>query len=303
MATTLREAFETFKSRLELSDSFQDAITTHHNSIRSWVESCDPNIETKLIGSLQKQTKIQPLEGGGFDIDILVVLGSFYAWTDDGITPKDALDDLESDVQGHDTYKKMGPETDSPTIVFEYKDGTKVELVPAYRDFIGDKLPKGRGYYIPYRNRWVPADYDFDAEYITNMNKNCEGWLIPTIKMLKAAKRNLFSIMKSYHLEILASSLIPIAIAALKDADLSISYPKLVYRFFLGAPKKITESAIIPGSKSAAADEYLSHDEKKNLADYFKKLSDYCSANDFLVESEAIDSWRKIFDKPFPAGG
>lgn len=310
MAMTVSQAFNEFKSRLELSQSFQDKISTHHNAIREWIESYDPQIKTKLIGSLQRKTRIQPRSNDTFDIDILVILGSFERWVAiGGITPQDALDKVEDIISKHETYDKMGPEADSPTIIINYADNTKVEIVPGYVDNIGQyadgtpALPKGRGYWIPKRNRWIIADYDYEAEYISKKNEETDGYLIPTIKMLKAIKRNRFPIMKSYHLEVIAVNIIPTIVSYLRNNKYKISYPLLIYRFFLMAKDEIIKSARIPGSKSPNADEYLDFNAKYQLSEIFKKISKYYESLINLNERNAIEGWRKLFGEPFPSYG
>lgn len=147
----LSEGFEKLKSNLELNDSFESVIETHHKAVRSVIKNAAPGINSKLIGSLQRHTRIQPREGDKFDIDILVELGSFYGWVSQGITTHDALNKLGEYVSQSPRYQSMGPYTDAPTISFNYQDGVKVELVPAYRDWIGTHNdgqpcpPKGRG--------------------------------------------------------------------------------------------------------------------------------------------------------------
>jgi len=211
MATNISQAFNEFKSRLELSETLQKAVSTHHNAIRDWIESSHSGIETSLIGSLQRKTRIQPRSKDVFDIDILVVLGSFTSWASygQGVTPSDALNELDKIMRGHEGYEKMDLHKDFPTVTFNYADGTKAELVPAYRDYIGDTPTRGRGYWIPKnQSDWALADYDYDADYISQKNKETAGYLVPTMKMLKAAKRNLFSEMKSYHLETISKHII-----------------------------------------------------------------------------------------------
>ena len=108
MATTISQVFSEFKSRLELNESFQKKITTHHNAIRKWIENYDPKIETKLIGSLQRNTRIQPRSNDTFDIDILVILGEFYRIATDGrgVSPSDAIDKVYEIMREHGTYEK-----------------------------------------------------------------------------------------------------------------------------------------------------------------------------------------------------
>jgi len=302
MATTISQAFNEFKSKLELSKSFQEKITTHHKAIRDWIESYDPKIETKLIGSLQRKTRIQPRSNDTFDIDILVILGKFHRIATDGsgVSPSDAINKVHKIMKGHGTYEKMNPSKDYPTVYIKYSDGTKVELVPAYKDFIYE--PKGQGYRIPKSYyEWTFADYDYDAGYISNKNRETGGYLIPTIKMLKAAKRNLFPKMKSYHLEVLAANIIPIIVDYWKNRGYSISFPFLVYRFFCIAKDEILKPVKIQGSKSPNADSYSI--DKNHLANTFEKICNYCDSLIKLDDRKAIEGWRKLFGEPFPTYG
>lgn len=303
MATNILQAFKEFKSGLELSDTLQEAVTTHHEAIRNWIESYGSHIETRLIGSLQRNTRISPRSGDIFDIDILVILGEFHKISEDGtgISPSDAVDKLYKIMKEHGAYRKMNPSKDYPTVYIEYpSDGIKVELVPAYKDFI--YKPKGQGYRIPKSYyKWTSADYDYDAEYISNKNRETDGYLIPTIKMLKAAKRNLFSDMKSYHLEILAVNIIPKIVSYWEDRRYSISFPFLVYRFFCIAKNKILKSVKIPGSKSPSTDIYSVN--KRYLAEMFGEICNYCAHFVKLDGEEAIEGWKKLFGEPFPSYG
>lgn len=305
MALTVSQSFNEFRSRLELSNSFQERVTTHHNAIRHWIESYDSTTETKLIGSLQRKSRIQPLPTDIFDMDILVILGNFHSWAPpgQGISHTDALNRLDEIMREHEGYEKMDPEKDFPTVIINYADGTRAELVPAYRDYIADTPPKGRGYWIPKRDRWVLADYDYDAEYISSRNRETKGYLIPTIKMLKAAKRNLFPEMKSYHLEVLGTEIIPSMISYLNHERYQISYPTLVYSFFLIGKDQIMEPAKIPQSKSPRADEYLANSRKRELATKLQKTTNYCGSFVRSDGKETIEAWKNLFGDPFPSYG
>lgn len=309
MTLTIAQAFDLFKSRLELSQSFQDEVTTHHKAIREWIESYNQNVKTKLIGSLQKKTRIQPQSEEVFDIDILVVLGDFYTWVNSGgVTPEVALKKMEEIVRGHGVYEKLGVETDNPTITFEYEDSVKVELVPAYFDKVGKSpngtpiLPVNRGYWIPKNNNWIIADYDYDSEYISKTNENVGGYLIPTIKMLKAAKRNLFPNISSYHLEVLATNIIPSVIYFLQEKAERISYPNLVWAFFLVCKDRILGPAIITGSKSPSPDLQMVQTEKEKLSSLFNRIASYIEKTFSMNDLQAIGAWQRIFGSPFPSG-
>lgn len=311
MASTVGDAFQDFKSNLELTDSIQAAITTHHNAIRNWIELNDPKIKTQLIGSLQRKTRIQPSDSKNpIDIDILVILGDFSRWVPEGgVTPANAIDKVEGMVSKNEKYRRMGPETDSPAIVLEYADGIIAELVPAYIDNIGNApdgsstLPKGRGYWIPKNNRWAMADYDYDAEYITKANKDSDDNLVPIIKMLKSSKRNYFSEMNSYHLEAMVSQMMPVCVQHIVNSGREIAYQELIYDFFYLAKTNILAMVKIPGSKSPNADVYMPGDKKEALAKTFEKISVFCEKICTMEGAGAIKAWHNLFGDPFPSGG
>src|SRR4051812_5093112 len=100
----MNAAFNRLKSNLELSESFQEKISQHHNAVRSVIHNTIPNAETKLIGSLARRTRIQPRESDTFDIDILVELGEFASWSANGVWPWQALQAVHTAVAGTDRY-------------------------------------------------------------------------------------------------------------------------------------------------------------------------------------------------------
>ena len=309
---TVSEAFDEFRSRLELSKTLQDAVTTHHSAVREWLEKHDPKIKTHLIGSLQRKTRIQPRpDKDTFDIDILVVLDSFVRWVDPGevgITPAAALGTVKGVVEQNETYERMGPETDSPTITLEYAESIKVELVPAYLDNIGhyrdgtSTQPTGRGYWVPKDNhQWVIADYDHDAEYISNENKRSGDYLIPTIKILKAAKRHLFPQTQSYHLEVLATSIIPFLVRYFGEKGQTVSFPLLVGGFFTMASDDVLRASQVPLSKSPPADQYLTTIQRQQLSQAFRTCAEHCNQIFGMNDADAIRAWGRLLGDSFPS--
>ena len=310
MANTLEQAFSEFRSRLELNPSFQRPISEHHNSVRDFLTSVDNSITTQLIGSLQRRTRIQPRQDDAFDIDILVILGNFNHWVEEGgVFPSTALHRVESYIARSTRYRKMGPETDSPAIVLEYTNNVSVELIPGYIDWIGCHrdgtpcLPKGRGYWIPKHNEWVLADYDHDAEYISRVNQNSEGYLIPAIKILKAIKRNCFPEMRSYHIEVLATNIIPGLVRYFRGSNIQITYERLICCFFEVAKNSICGGTLIPGSKSEPANLYMNDAAKQNLKRAFETITVHCKDVLLKSEEEKILLYRNLCGDPFPAYG
>lgn len=305
----INETFLKFKSNLELNETFDEIIERRHNAVRSVVENNGEGVKTQLIGSLQRKTRIQPKEGQVFDLDILVIMGSFYNWlpagTPGGVTPEDAMQKLDQIIGKSDRYNAMNPQHDQPVISIKYQDNTKVELVPAYLDLIGSSAdgathhPVGRAYWIPKDGRWVLADYDHEAAHITSLNTITDGWFIPTVKMLKSAKREYFPQLDSFHLEIIAGNIIPTLYLQRKQNNLEISYPVLVTDFFNHADKFLENPIKITGSHSP----HYSIDPatKVTLSGMLAQVKDHCNAIGSMANSaEKLKGWRTLFGDAFP---
>src|SRR5436853_5605786 len=104
--------FARLRQNLEPNPTFSDIIQTRHAAVRAQLAP-----DSHLIGSLQRRTRIQPLPGQPFDIDILAVLGSFASWTFvGGITAAAAIQYLLNKAQASDRYSVKNPTPDSPTV-------------------------------------------------------------------------------------------------------------------------------------------------------------------------------------------
>jgi hypothetical protein len=257
----IEDTFLKLKSNLELSQTFQDTISRQYGAVSSVIQNNHADVKkVRLIGSVGRKTRIPPPPGSNadFDIDMLVVLGTFYNWLTDGsgITPAKAMDSVQEAVKQAERYGKKNPERDNPTVTFTYENGVKVELVPAYIDSIGKRMngeeytPKGRAYWVPTRTGWQLADYDHEAEQITAANAASKGMLIPAVKMLKAAKREHFPSMKSYHLEVIAANKIPGIVAELEGKGLTPTYPLIIAYFLYRLRSYVGQSWNIAGSLS-----------------------------------------------------
>ena len=127
-----------------------------------------------------------------------------------------------------------------------------------------------------------------------------DRWLIPTIKMLKAIKRGYFPTMRSFHLDIMAAAIIPIAVAARKSNGAEVSFPALIRDFFNFAPSQLSAAARIPGSHSPAI--RLIQSEVATFTDSFQKIRAYVDSLQALPqESKQREGWKLLFGTPFPA--
>jgi hypothetical protein len=305
----LQEKFLVLKSNLELDDSFDESIQIRHNAVRSVIENNNPGIRTtKLIGSLQRKTRIKPIDRANFDIDVLVVMGEFTNWLPahdpNGVTAQRAMDHLHETVKGSKRYDNMNPQQDSPTVSIVYADDITVEFVPAYIDKIGRSIdgtphfPTERAYWIPKNGTWELADYDYEANYISEQNAKSGGWLIPTMKMLKALKRVNFPNLGSFHLDVLASQIIPVIVENYKLYSTPITYPNLIREFFVYSSQFLFDAVKIPGSHSPTIT--LSLADSYDLTNKFSELVQKIDTSKSLSETEQCKIWKELFKDPFP---
>ncbi len=306
----MNDRFLKLKTNLELNDSFSKIIEARHTAIRSAIQNVNPAIkDTKLIGSLQRQTRIQPRPDDIFDIDILVVMGSFVGWVPandpSGLSTAAAHAVLQKTVEASKRYSEKDPTPDAPTITITFDDNTKAELVPAYVDDIGYSAdgtthsPRGRAYWVPKSSGWELADYDFEADYISRQNALTQGVLVPTIKMLKAIKRLHFPTFGSFHLELVAAQVIPVAIEKSKLIGEPITYSGLMRDFFIIGKDHLAAPVRAPGSHSPLINHGLI--PAISTGAKFEEIKNHILRIPYLsAEAERVNAWRALFGDAFP---
>lgn len=302
----LNTAFQKLKTNLELKEGFDELIQQKHKAVRGVIENINPSIKTQLIGSLQRKTKIHPSPDDVFDIDILVNLGSVDSWvpSGQGITKQEAMQRVRGVIGQSKRYDAMNPKIDEPTVVFEHQGGVKVELVPAFLDNIGQwpngtPTVKGRGYWVPKEGGWELADYDHESKHLTALNSVSDEMLIPTIKMLKALKRQYFSNLGSFHLEILSTHTIPGAILQYKERNFPVTYPMLIRNFFLYAKNLLHKPLKMYNSNSMEVQ--LAGAELEETYNMFNSIYEYCESIEMQpTEQKKVEAWKKLFGDAMP---
>lgn len=305
----LSDAFLVLKNNLELNPSFNELIQQKHNAIRDTLKIIDPSIETQLIGSLQRCTRIQPHNNEEFDIDILVLMGNFTGWTRVpglGVSPLMAMQKLNEAVQLSPRYNAMDPQADQPTITIEHSNNIKIELVPAYRDMVGSSpdgvphSPIGRGYWVAKDGVWQLADYDYDSDHVTEHNKNTNGWFVPTIKMLKSIRRLYFPKMKSYHLEVIATYTLPSLVNTYKAQNVKFGYADLIAGFFATAPSYLAIPLRMQGSNGPRL--ALEATELPAVKETFLNIQQHCNTiYQMSSVGQQMKAWKLLFGEPFPS--
>jgi tRNA nucleotidyltransferase (CCA-adding enzyme) len=159
----VREAFEKFQRRLQITQTQQEDAARRHREVRDQLASKLAVTHDFLTGSYARNTKTKPLH----DVDVFVELGD--------VTEDDEPNDVLKRV--HDTlaekYGESRVATDRPAVRVDFRpenvgDEDKVmsiEVVPA--------IKKGDHYRIadPTRDGWMATDPTDHARQTTAANK------------------------------------------------------------------------------------------------------------------------------------
>jgi len=313
MATTVgtvAEGFEELLERIELNPWRVTLASQRYNAVKKHLESVLPGKTVFQIGSFQRKTKIRPIDDNDpLDIDVAVCFKDIfkYAPCGSGLTPAGALEIVRRALVSDGTYKVMDPERDAPTVVLEYADGFKSELVPCFRDLTGSyPRPPGPACYIvgTTAGQWVPADYDYDAALISGINQvpSVSQVLVPSIKMAKQFLRGKGIQLKSFHAEILCALTVPKMVADWEQKKLRWGYQHILAHFLSQAAGFLNAPVALPGSYSPSIDSGLSSYQLQQIGQVLSNDGGVawkiCEVKD---DGQALGLWREFYGEPFPA--
>lgn len=293
MARTVREAFQTFGSNLEITDLQQTTVSTRQQNVRSAMEEGLGVKDSFLTGSYSRHTMIAPLKLA--DVDIFIVLEPEYFQHYDGQNGGQAgLLDLVKRV-----LKRTYPRT--PDIS---RNGQAVTI--QFSDFIVDVVPgfdrQGGGYLIPnsITQSWLSTNPRRHVEIWSAQNQRHNGDLVPLIKMLKAWNRTTDSFLRSFHLEVMI-------LQVLENIRIS-DYPSGTRYFLDKARDYVTKKNPDPAGYGDDVGAYLNTREKVDSAvlRFQTAYTRALKAEDLERQgriADAIDLWRMIFGDLFPAYG
>lgn len=308
---TVDEAFAECLSRIELNPARVAAAATHYSAIKSALEAQIAGSRVRQIGSFQRRTKIRPQGLAGLadalDIDIIATIGTAtkFAPPGSGTFPQQALERIKSALTGHLTYKAMSPRIDAPVVSISYADNIAVEIVPA---FINLMVPERnladdiRCYLIGTSSgTWIPADYDYDAKYITAGNTLSEQFLVPTSKLMKTFFRNLGLGVKSFYTEVLCALTVPPLIQDWRRRKYTFSQRHVFAHTLSALAGRFGDPRSLPGSNSLPVSSGLN-----GLGLIRAKMMLGPRATSALNLTKvpnlpaAVASWGKLIGAPFP---
>ncbi|HEU5401037.1 MAG TPA: hypothetical protein VFU86_06745 [Terriglobales bacterium] len=306
-AVSIRTVFEETVKQVELDPTRSQRASERYSAVKRQIEAALPAKAVFQVGSFQRKTKIRPLDQNDpLDIDAAVCFGDCrqYAAPGTGVFPSTALETVRSALVDNKTYRLMRPHSDAPTVVLEYADGFKIELIPCFRDLTGTyPRPGGPGCYIvgTASGIWVPADYDYDANVITGLNQTpaVRKALVPSIKLIKAFLREKGSALKSFHIEILCARILPGTIAAWETKGLAWDYRHVLAYFLSQASSHLMAAVSLPGSYSPPESSGLGYlqliSEGYSLTQFGEQAWKIAQLGD---TAEADHQWRQLWSPP-----
>lgn len=290
---TIDQAFETFRQRLELSNTEQQDAIRRHKDVRGCIRESFDIDRDFLTGSFARHTKTKPLK----DVDIIFCLGEGDSyWRSEH--PDAVLAEFGSclgEKFGADSVERGRR---CVTVEFEKKNPTadqegkvlSCDAVPAYE--------LSGCYEIPDRHigQWIKTDPDVHKEKATAKNKECDGKWIPLVKMLKRWNRSAGKpISPSFLIEVMAVDLV--------DSPFT-GFASEVRRFFAAAQEGIMEDWPDPAGYGPPVSDQMTSLKRSEAAAALRAAEVKAARAVYLDRQgrtgEALALWHAIMGKYFP---
>ena len=293
MATTINQAFLRLKQNLEITGLQEATVSTRQKSVREVLDAGLTVKESFLTGSYSRSTMIAPLNDA--DVDIFAVLDVSYYHHYNGQNGGQAglLDLVKRTLRK--TYTKTPDISRNGQAVTIRFDDFKVDVVPAF-------YRQGGGFLIPnsIRQSWFSTDPKKHVEIIIQSNTKHNGDMVPLVKMIKGWNKNIGSFFMSFHLEVLALSI-------LNNVTIS-SFPSGLRYYFDKGKDLISKQNPDPAGYGGDVGAYINTREKIDEAvgkfqlayERAVKAEEYESRG---YTSNAFEMWKKILGDYFPAYG
>ena len=290
--TTVNEAFETFRQRLELSETEAKNASKRHTEVRDGIRAKFEVDRDFLTGSYGRHTKTKPLK----DVDIFFALGEKEKkWRDK--PPHEVLDAFRDCLV--EKYGKDAVDPGRRCATVEFEKNTKdeegkvlsVDAVPAFE--VKDC------YEIPDRDlgKWIKTDPEVHAEKATAKNKELGGKWVPLVKMLKRWNRSADKPIKpSFLIEVMALDLV--------DAPFT-TYAREVQRFFAAVPAVLSGPWPDPAGLGPHVSDQMTPDLVQKAISALRAAEKKASLAMRLESQgktgEALTLWCEIMGRYFPA--
>ena len=286
----VKDAFEKFKHRLEISPTEEQDASRRHTELREYLRSKLDVADDFLTGSYRRDTKTKPLA----DVDVFLVLADVGEKDD----PNDVLMRVHDVLV--DKYGESRVETDRPAVRVDYGPENagaedkvvSMEVVPAFT--------KGDHHRIadPATSGWMSTDPKVHATLATDANKAFSDEWKPLVKMIKAWNRNQGEpVEPSFLIEVMALKLI--------RGEWTGGYPREIRAFFASAAEQIDESWADPAglgspvSDQLHLDPYVLDAARTALRDAERQCGEAIRLEQSSGSGAANEAWQRLFGPLF----
>lgn len=260
-------------------------------ALSSEVDSSSNDITPFLTGSYRRHTIIRPPK----DVDGFVPLNA-----DDyqDYTPKEIIELVYSELL--EIYSDYDPQPEisvqSHSVCVQFSDTFGADVIPAFPDGDLYKIPELDG---TEDGRWLVSNPKKHIEFVSKVNQDNNGLVVPIAKLLKSWRRDKFESksidMKAFHLEMLAVSIF-------EDHPIKAISSGLL-TFFKNAQDYLQGTVADPALKEAGIEsnlnDLLDESDKNNLIDLIAEELESAEQAIQLEEEnksvDALDHWKKIF--------
>jgi hypothetical protein len=254
-------------------DLVQERLTEILDSLD---EELDDECETLFGGSVSKHTYVDGLS----DVDTLVVLNDPALVA---ATPAEALAYLEAKIQSVVTGRAT-VSTGTLAVTVEYEDGMKLQLLPATRAASGIRIADSTG------PGWSSIHPDRFCEALAGRNRECNGKLVPMIKLAKAINYKLPASLQltGYHIESLA-------IAAFRDYGEVATMTKMLPHFFSRSAELVLAPITDRTGQSVHVDGYLGDARSSERQQRSHLLAQVAKRMRSALLSSSEELWLSLF--------
>ncbi|MFA6198544.1 MAG: hypothetical protein WC734_05365 [Patescibacteria group bacterium] len=289
------QAFKTFLSNIEPSDSQVGEAKTGHETLRGRLGSDDDLKallagDTFLAGSYRRSTAVKPIK----DVDIIVPLSTDRTKT----TPHQCLKDLRKVLLRY--YKTAHLEDQRRSIRIDLSYVT-MDIVPACAPDGPDKP-----LWVPDREQaqWIETNPKGHIAFVTSLNKQSDGQFVPLVKIFKWWRLFRLPEMKhpkSFFLELLVADSVD-----LKAEDFGTGFHAVLKAWRRKYEQHATGGTVPnvadPGLPGQLIHTGMSSSDFKTFYDELVASEEVAQAAlDAEDDSAAAEEWRKIFGQEFPA--
>jgi hypothetical protein len=241
-------------------------------------ESIDGTLDYMFGGSVAKRTYVDGLS----DVDSLLLIDDTSL---ERKSPQTAITRIEAIIR-RQLGNKAAVSHGRMAITVEYPDGMVLQLLPAIRTDAGlIRVPSSR------RDGWSHINPVKFQEALSRRNAECDGKLVPTIKLAKAINGQLPDAQRlsGYHLESLA-------IAAFRGYEGEKTTAAMLPTFFEHARALVLSPIVDSTGQSVHVDEYLGavNSEARQAAGHL--LGRLARRMRNATAAASMEQWRAMFE-------